>query len=192
LLLGGYDAEGHAEILTLTELQQSRMLEGVRCFNASGCTTAVGDLDTAPDELSSLPAGILQEGAASAIATQWSVDDRATFLLTLSFAQVVLGQPGITPARALREAAAWLRGATWDDIEQMARQGMRKLRPIRPTKRETRDAIRGIVETRDERDTRFSADTGPEVLAEMAPSGLSKERPFAHPIYWASAIVFGA
>src|SRR5262249_61413219 len=120
LLMGGYDANGNQEMLTLTDLQRSRLLEGVRCFNASGCTTAVGDLDTAPDELSSLPAGVLQAGAASAIATQWPVDDRATFLLMLRFAQIVLGQPGITPARALREAAAWLRRATWNDIEQMA------------------------------------------------------------------------
>jgi hypothetical protein len=69
-------------------------------------------------------------------------------------------------------------------------QGMRKLRPIRPSKREARDAIRGVVEATG--DTRFTAETGLKELAEMAPSGLRRERPFAHPIYWAAAIVFGA
>ena len=81
-----------------------------------------------------------------------------------------------------KERAAWL-------VNLMASTGTRKLRPIRPTKREARDAIRGIAETRD---TRFTAKTGLQVLAEMAPSGLGRERPFAHPIYWAAAIVFGA
>jgi CHAT domain-containing protein len=193
LLLGGFDANGDQETLSLTELQRSRLLEGTRCFNASGCTTALGDLDVAPDELSSLPAGVLQSGAASAIATQWSVDDRATFLLMLRFAQVALGQPGITPARALREASAWLRQATWEEIEQIASKGMRKLRPIRPSKRSDRAMIRGIADAT--RDTRISAEEGLEILADMAsmtPSGLGRERPFAHPIYWAAAIVYGA
>jgi hypothetical protein len=44
------------------------MLIWVKCLNTSGCTTAVDDLDTAPDEFSSLTAGILQAGAAGAIA----------------------------------------------------------------------------------------------------------------------------
>jgi CHAT domain-containing protein len=189
LIMGGYDATRKQEILSLTELQRSRLLEGVRCFNASGCTTAVGDLDVAPDELSSFAAGVLQAGAASAIATQWSVDDRATFLLMLRFAQVALGQPGITPARAMREAAAWLRQATWGEIEAMASKGMRRLRPIRPSKRDDRATIRGIAETT--RDTRFGADTGLEILADMAPSRAGRKRPYEHPIYWAAAIVYG-
>ncbi len=194
MLLGGTNAQGRPELLTLAELQRSRLLEGVRLFNASGCTTGVGDLDTAPDELSSFAAGVLQAGAAAAIATQWSVDDRATFLLMLRFAQVMLGDPSITPARALHEAASWLRQATWDDLEALANKGLRKLRPIRPSRRDARDAVRGLTtdEATAARDARFPAEEGFEALAESVPIGHGRERPFDHPIYWACAVVFGA
>jgi CHAT domain-containing protein len=186
-------------------------LAGVRLFNASGCTTGLSDLRYAPDELSSFAVGVLQAGAAAAIATQWFVDDLATFLLMLRFARLVLGDPALTPACALRDAAAWLRRATWAELEALAKQGMRKLRPIPPNERAARNAVRGVgtaeveagegapdgkagsvVEVATTRDLRFSAAVGFEALGRKVPAGHRRARPFEHPIYWACAVVYGA
>src|SRR6185312_7264501 len=84
------------------------------------CVTALGDLETAPDELSSFAAGALQAGAAGVFATQWSVSDRATALLMLRFAYEWVGNSELSPAAALRTAAAWLRRATRADIASFA------------------------------------------------------------------------
>jgi CHAT domain-containing protein len=191
MLLGGVEG-GPVERLTLAELQQDMLLRGARLVNASGCITAVGDLDVAPDELSSLAAGLLQSGAASAVATQWSVEDRATFLFMLRFAQVALGTADVTPAHALRDAARWLRRATWAELDALAQQGLRKLRPIQSGQREDRVGLRGLSRDDPTRDVRFSAQTGFEALAVSIPAGRGREQPFAHPIYWAAVVIFGA
>jgi CHAT domain-containing protein len=191
MLLGGYDTEQRPEVLTLTELQRGRLLQGVRCFDASGCTTAVIDLTTAPDELSSFAAGVLQAGAAGAIATQWAVDDRATFLLMLHFTQLALGDPKLSPSEALCAAARWLRTSTWKDFEQLASQKMRRIRPIRPSQSDRLDKARGVVGEAATRDTRFSADVALEALSLSAPVSANVDHPFRHPIYWACAVVYG-
>lgn len=214
------------ERLTLADLQRERLLDGVRCFNASGCVTGLGDLETAPDELSSFAAGVLQAGAASAIATQWFVNDRATFLLMLQFARALLSDDAITPARALRQAGQWLRTATWRDIDDLARQGMRRMRPTvardagsaappqygEYTDDAWRDALRGIVTSDSTSDVtsdalpadttddatdlpdglRFAPDDALKYLRSTVAVDRSKAMPFAHPIYWACAVVYGA
>ncbi len=153
------------ERLTLSYLQRERILVGVRCFIASGCVTSVGDLETAPDELSSFAAGTLQAGAASTLATQWSVSDTANYLLMLRCAKEALEHPDWRPAKALRAAARWLRTATVKDVGTLqaeaskglardaADDGERKGTAEMPTpgalvgarRGATRDALRGAV-----------------------------------------------
>ena len=191
------------EHLTLAELQQAHLLDGVRGFAASGCVTALGDLETAPDELSSFAAGLLHAGAACALATQWAVSDRATFLLMLRFHQLLLGDPLLPPARALREAARWLRTATRQQLDHLAQAGLAEVRPLPPLGEadHARDAVRGALpHTVPEA---LDAASLPEELRFLAAEALKRfrwvgnleraeERPYAHPIYWASTVVYGA
>ncbi len=190
----------HNERLTLADLQRERLLDGIRCFVASGCVTGVGDLDTAPDELGSFAAGVLQAGAACAIATLWSVSDRATFLLMLRFHQRILGDPHISPAQALRDAARWLRQATRRELDQLARDGLKGLRPL-PSESAAlpRDTLRGVG-SREGKELlhealsdalRLSAD---QALGQFRLAGSSEqasECPYAHPIYWAGMVMYG-
>ena len=61
-------------------------LRGLRLLILSACQTAILDLQGARDEVRSLAAGMLQAGAAAILASLWSVDDRATYLLMVRFA----------------------------------------------------------------------------------------------------------
>ena len=76
------------ERLTLGEMLggETRM-EGLRLLILSACQTAILDLRGARDEVRSLAAGMLQAGAQAVLGAQWSVDDKATYLLMTRFAQ---------------------------------------------------------------------------------------------------------
>ena len=208
--------------LTLALLQRERILEGVRCIGAAGCVTNVGDLETAPDELSSFAGGTLQAGAAGALATQWSVSDSATYLLMLRFAREALDHPAWAPARALREAAKWLRSATTSELDAFqkeTRKGMPQAtrdgstpagRAPEPPARQMaelvgarRDALRtAVMHGAPLRDwasvsdliTARSSDELRQkgATSRSAPSTTDTARPYDHPIFWASMVVYGA
>jgi CHAT domain-containing protein len=180
--------------LALTDLQKRQLLAGVREFNAEGCVTALGDTEHAPDELSSFAGGLLQAGAPCALATQWSVSDRAAFLLMLRRVQYLLDDPALSPARATQLAARWLRTTTAQELEELARAGLEGLRP-REVQRSISDTLRGVVEP--------TASSGG--LHRVSPEGftqlgrlsrlqlhLGTDGLYSHPFFWAAAVVYGA
>jgi CHAT domain-containing protein len=96
--------------LTLADLLDGRLLDGVQVVVASACQSAVTDIARLTDEAVGLPAGLVQAGASTVIGTLWDVSDRAAALLTARFYTNHLhgdpdqgGQP-MTPARALANA----------------------------------------------------------------------------------------
>jgi CHAT domain-containing protein len=205
----------HNERLTLAQLQRQRLLEGVRGLGASGCATGLGDIETAPDELNSFAAGVLQAGAPCAVAMLWSVSDRATFLLMLRFAQGLFGEgrkgevragAPPSPARALRMAITWLRTATQAQIENAlldiathsSLHGIQRIQPLQSEFAElARDAVRGSILPKvrlvdDDGDsialTSFDAGSIVTVLSSLH---RQVQLPYAHPIYWAAAVVYG-
>lgn len=180
----------HGERLTLADLQRQQLLRGTRLFNASGCVTALSDVDTAPDELGSFAAGVLQSGTPCAVATLWSVSDQAMFLLMLRFAQHLLGGATMSPAAALREASRWLRTATRQDLERLARAGSAGLRPLSSNEsRRSIETMRGV--TRDAE--RMAPSSALELVAEITPASASAGAPpYSHPVFWAAAVVYGA
>jgi CHAT domain-containing protein len=177
--------------LTLTDLQHKHLLEGWRGFNASGCVTGLGDIITAPDELSSFAAGILQAGAPCTLATLWSVNDHANYLLMLRYMQEMLQLPSPSPAHALREAVRWLRHATHRDIQRLGEPGLRDVHSTYPQENMPRAVLRGIT-------IQDSDDSSPkEASASQEPvqpyqNATQVTFPYSHPVYWASAILYGA
>jgi hypothetical protein len=95
--------------LTLADLL-TRRLDETRLVVLSACQTALPGVEVL-DEVVSLPAGLLQTGAAAAIGSLWSVDDLATMLLLRHFYELWRSH-GLSLAEALRGAGDWLRNLT--------------------------------------------------------------------------------
>ena len=102
------------ERLTLGEMLGGEThMDGLRLLILSACQTAILDLRGARDEVRSLAAGMLQAGAQAVLGAQWSVDDKATYLLMTRFAQEWLPvRDREAPAAALARAKHWLRSIT--------------------------------------------------------------------------------
>ena len=82
----------------------------VRLAVLSACETSLPGTEL-PDEVVSLPTGLLQAGVAGVIASQWAVPDLATGILMTDFYR---RWPGLPPAVALRDAQQWVRDTTND------------------------------------------------------------------------------
>jgi hypothetical protein len=82
----------------------------VRLAVLSACETSLPGTEL-PDEVVSLPTGLLQAGVAGVIASQWSVPDLATAILMTEFYRRWGDLP---PAVALRDAQQWVRDTTND------------------------------------------------------------------------------
>jgi hypothetical protein len=111
-LLFAYD-----ERLTLRELL-ARRFGGTRLAVLSACETAIVG-DELPDEVLSLPSGLLQAGFGGVVGAMWSVPDASTALLLTRFYELWRNGPGMAPAEALRRAQAWMRDTSnGDKLEQ--------------------------------------------------------------------------
>ncbi len=150
-------------------------LRGLRLLILSACQTAVLDLNGAVNEVRSLASGVLQCGAQGILASLWSVNELATYLLIVYFARQWLPQMQHTPpAEALAKAQQWLRKATWQEIQQEIQQW------------DTKPVISELVS----KDRYEHAGVLYEVsknIKKHAP-GL---RPFASPVHWAGFQVTG-
>ena len=183
LLAGGED-------LTLAEiLAAPDGIAGLRALVVSACQTAVMDLRGAHGEVRSLAAGILRAGAQAVVAPLWAVDDRATYLLMVRFAQEwlpVMDEQG--PARALARAQAWMRTVSNQELANWeVRGGLPAAQAEPASDHEAVSAVRG-------RGSRYTAGE-----AEQLTAGLARRRaadgddvpPYADPVFWAGFVVHG-
>lgn len=85
----------------------------IRLAVLSACETALPGTGL-PDEVISLPVGLLQAGVAGVVASQWAVPDRATAMLMTEFYRC-WRQQQMAPSEALRDAQRWLRDSTNDE-----------------------------------------------------------------------------
>ncbi|MFF9286556.1 CHAT domain-containing tetratricopeptide repeat protein [Streptomyces griseosporeus] len=92
--------------LTLRDLLRLGPLNA-RLAVLSACETAVPGTDL-PDEVVSLPTGLLQAGAAGVVASLWSVSDTSTMALLARF-YALWRSEGLDPPEALRRAQQWVR-----------------------------------------------------------------------------------
>lgn len=110
----------NGERFTLSEaLNREVDLQGLRLFILSACQTAILDLQGARDEVRSLAAGMVQAGARAVLASLWSVDDKATYLLMVRFAQEWFPKmEQEPPAAAFARAQHWLRTVTNRELQK--------------------------------------------------------------------------
>jgi len=97
------------EVLTLRQILALR-LENARLAVLAACETGVPGT-ALPDEVVSLPAGLMQAGVAGVVASLWSVSDVSTMMLMARFYELWRGA-GLEPAEALRQAQFWVRDTT--------------------------------------------------------------------------------
>jgi len=102
LLLAGDDD------LRLRDLLAMRLR--VRLAVLSACETLPPGTEL-PDEVVSLPTGLLQAGVGGVVASLWAVPDRATAMLMIEFYRLWRHE-GVAPVEALRRAQRWLRDST--------------------------------------------------------------------------------
>jgi CHAT domain-containing protein len=99
------------EVLTLRDILALR--SNLRLAVLSACETSMPGTEL-PDEVVSLPTGLLQAGVGGVVASLWAVPDLSTTLLMTEFYRRWRGA-GELPADALRAAQIWLRDTTDDE-----------------------------------------------------------------------------
>jgi CHAT domain-containing protein len=179
----------NGEVLTLAEALGSRVdIAGLRLLVLSACQSAVMDVRGAQGEVRSLAVAMLQAGAQAVAGTLWAVDDRATYLLMVRFAQEWLPvMDEQSPARALMRAQTWLRTATNRDLAAWEAQNG----PVRIPDSE-RDGS-GLASVRG-RGTRYTVAEAEQLItgiARRAAAGSQDDTPYSDPIFWAGFQVHG-
>ncbi|MGD1904878.1 MAG: CHAT domain-containing protein [Leptolyngbyaceae cyanobacterium] len=144
------------EILSLRDLLDLK-LKGLRLAVLSACETGIPGTDL-PDEVISLPTGLLQAGAAGVVSSLWSVADLSTMLLLSRFYQL-WRTDGLEPPEVLRQAQLWLRDSTGPELAAH----LRKCHPVQ------------------------AQDSNSELAASIERfEHSSKQYPLAHPFHWAA------
>jgi CHAT domain-containing protein/tetratricopeptide (TPR) repeat protein len=147
-------------VLTLREILALRVK--ARLALLSACEMGVPGIEL-PDEVVSLPTGLIQAGVAGTVAPLWAVNELSTALLFSHFYDA-WRQEGQDPAQALCTAQRWLRDATRDDLDRYYDHSLDS------AKRGWANALQGLI-------SRLGA--------------ARDERPFAHPFYWAAFTMTG-
>ena len=101
------------EWLTLKDFF-SLQLRSVRLAILSACETALPGTEL-PDEVISIPTGLLQAGIAGVVSSLWSVPELSTMILLSRF-YTLWREHNLKPAQALVKAQKWLRDAEAPEI----------------------------------------------------------------------------
>ncbi len=181
-------------------------LRGLRLLILSACQTAISDLRSARDEVHSLAAGMLQAGARAVLASLWPVDDKATYLLIVRFAQEWLPNMHREPvAAALGRAQYWLRTVTNRDLQtwqatnapEFLVESGQKIRSKRLNfnlwqQKESQLAGKGQLSAVRGRGYRYEPGQAENIVQASAIQRHSPDAcPYAHPIYWAGFQIVG-
>ena len=154
----------NGETLTVSDLLAAK-LPNLRLVVLSACETGVPDPE-APDEVVSLAAALVANGAQGVVSTLWPVEDLSTTLLMAHF-YWCWRAVGVRPSRALGQAQRWQ--ATTSDAE--------KIEFIRGL------AERGILRREDVDD----------ITQDLTYSGgLLSENRYAAPYFWAGFVFSGS
>jgi CHAT domain-containing protein len=157
-------------MLSVREIQRTWDLKA-ELVTLSACETALGR-EAGGEGFVGFTQALLMCGARSVCLSLWRVSDTATWLLMTRFYQNLLGQRAglakpLPKAEALREAKAWLRSSTVDQIKsELAARERGETRPL----------------TKDIGAPSSNASTSTTTAA---------VRPFEHPHFWAAFVLVG-
>jgi tetratricopeptide (TPR) repeat protein len=191
---------GGGQKLTVGMLAAAEDLARPSLVVLSACETGLYDLNETAAEFIGLSGAFTALGAAGVLATLWPVEDRATALLMAKFYDLHLGEERLPPATALQRAQAWLRQATRRELlvyvktigartgtgELAIKLGYALQRGERGDARlfAISHVLKKIATKASPRSPRF------RWLKWYKPSRM-RERPFAHPYYWAGFVYTG-
>jgi tetratricopeptide (TPR) repeat protein len=195
------------ERLTLAEALNRKVdLQGVRLLILSACQTATLAIRGARNEVRSLAAGMIQAGARAVLAVLWSVDDQATYLLVVRFAQEWFPKMGHeAPAAALIRAQHWLRTVTNRELQHWRatslpgitveeRQQAGSMTPLHDPWKEEQGALAGMakgVAVRGRGDRYELSEAETLINTTAAKQDVQDACPYVNPIYWAGFQVVG-
>ncbi|MGW0649964.1 CHAT domain-containing protein [Streptomyces umbrinus] len=171
-------------------------LTGLELLVLSACQTSTLDWNGAPDEARNLAAAMIQAGARGVLGSLWAVDDRATYLLMVRFAQEWL--PKMTaqpPSRALARAQKWLRTvtnaelSTWEAGVPVSPPGTPPVAAARQAADLGQDA--SSVGTLRGRGGRLADGDAQLVIRFAARRDNADARPYRDPFYWAGFQLLG-
>lgn len=157
-------------------------LAGLRLLILSACQTANLDLHGATDEVHSLTTGMLQAGAKAVLGALWSVDDKATYLLMVRFAQEWFpNMAHESPAVALVRAQQWLRSVTNRELKEWrATELQQEQIPVQQSESDDELVIvRG-------RGSRYSVGDAQDIMRQAARRLADEDHPYNDPFYWAA------
>lgn len=157
---------------------------------ADACETGQIELGAAVEEFVGFPAAFLASGAASVVASLWSVSDFSTALLMETFYAHL--KAGVRPTLALKAAVHSLRRTRASDLTQRLTRELASLtariqeeRSHRPKMTVQEEADDSMIQVQNVANRLHAQKLR---LQSMAPEGL----PFAHPYHWAAFAVHGA
>jgi CHAT domain-containing protein len=184
--LGSHLLFAGGERLTLADLfDEAVQLPKTSLVILSACETSVTDPEDLADEYLGLASGFLFAGTPAVISTLWAVDDISTSLMMARFYQKHLCE-GLRPGEALRAAQIWLRRkASHHLVEKHARATLARLKKQcaqTPQWSEEEAALNNQINRLELR------------IADLQTQNQfdSREKPFAHPHYWAAFTLSGA
>ena len=187
--------------LTLAEMLNREVdMHGLRLLILSACQTAILDLRGASNEVRSLTAGMIQAGVRAVLASLWSVDDRATYLLIVRFAQEWF--PKMTeelPSAALARAQHWLRNVTNDELQHWEATS---LPPLTIQEQQAAGAqylehdqghavLLSPLAVMRGRGTRYELQEAESLLHSAVKASNPTSRPYENPVYWAGFQIIG-
>jgi hypothetical protein len=118
----------HGEILSLRDLLDLR-LPGVRLAVLSACASGVLGPEL-PDEVLSLPTGLIQAGVRGVVSSQWFVSDVSTMILMSRFYEL-WREFIMHPPEALCAAQKWLRHASKEELRAFSGEAIPEVASVR-------------------------------------------------------------
>jgi CHAT domain-containing protein/tetratricopeptide (TPR) repeat protein len=179
---------GLATSISLDDLWGGRFRIREGCVvTASACETGLTDYRNETDESLGFPSAFLGLGASSVIASLWAVNDLSTALLMEKVYELLL-EHGCSSAVALQQASHWLRKLPREDVRRWLEPRIATL---------TKELAQFDVPQPGYTPEQLAAAKDLEDRQELLTDALDRldskpDPPFAHPVFWAAFVAYGA
>jgi CHAT domain-containing protein len=157
-------ALANTDRLTLAEIRQQNLSQ-YELVTLSACETAITGNQTITTEYVGLVSGFLSMGVSHVVSTLWTVESAASALVMIEFYR--RWQTGKSKAKALAEAADWLRSLRAGQLQEWYKALLSQMPP--------EDGLRPFIKEELRRTGKIEKD----------------KKLYEHPYYWAAFIITG-